>query len=86
MSLVTEANNEIVDAKRSIYLHDVPNNRSPANLNERLRLDHSFFAEPGAQTPGQNDSLHAKSNSFIQPTETRTFSYPADGQVARRWG
>jgi hypothetical protein len=48
--LVAAADNEIVIALRRIDLHDVPQDRSPSDLDHRFRLDRGFFGQPCAQS------------------------------------
>src|SRR3569623_573605 len=59
VSLVTQADDEIVDAKRRVDLQDVPQNRLSADLYHWLRTRRGLFAQPGTETACQNHSFHA---------------------------
>jgi hypothetical protein len=37
---------------------DVPENRPPADLHHRLRLENGFFAKAGTETAGQDNGFH----------------------------
>ena len=46
VALVPAAHNKLINAVGGVNLHDVPQNRSAADFNHRLRLDDGFFAQP----------------------------------------
>src|SRR3546814_10200208 len=57
-TLFRSADHEIVQAVRRLDLHDVPEDRLAADLDQRLRPDRALLADPGAVAPGQDDDLH----------------------------
>src|SRR5215472_10907091 len=58
MTLVPAANDEIIYAMMRVQLHDVPQDRSSADLDHGLRLDLRFLAQPRAKTASEYDCLH----------------------------
>ena len=54
VALVTQADHEFVDPMRGIQLHDVPQDRPPADLDHRLRYVARQLAEPSAEPTAQH--------------------------------
>jgi len=52
MTFITAAYNEFIDPMEGLQLHDVPQDRFPADLDHRLWFDEGFLAQSGAKTPG----------------------------------
>src|SRR6266851_10250935 len=53
IAFIAETNDEIVDAVMRIDLHDVPENRTVADLDHRLGSDLRFFGQPCAKAAGE---------------------------------
>src|SRR5438876_5695057 len=58
LALVAEAQHELVEAVGRVRLHDVPQNRLTADIDQRLGAIFRLFAEAGAHTTTQDDYLH----------------------------
>src|SRR5437868_12998950 len=58
MALVTAAHDEISDTVRRVDLHDVPQQRPPADLDHRFRNEITLFADAGAKAARQNHGFH----------------------------
>src|SRR5207302_1314922 len=61
VALVSTANHEILDAVDRIDLHDVPENRTTADLDHRLRHQYTFLADASSHPTCQDHSLHCLS-------------------------
>ena len=59
IALVTEANDEIVNAMMRIHFHDVPQNRLAADFDHRFGLQMRFLADTRAQPACQNNGFHS---------------------------
>jgi hypothetical protein len=59
IALVAAADHELVQAVGGVDLHDVPQDRHPADLDHRLGPDRGLLAEARAESPGQDDDFHA---------------------------
>ena len=66
ITLVAKADHEIVHAMRGVDLHDVPNDRHPANLDHGLGPNSGFFAEPRTKATGQNYRYQLNSPEQLQ--------------------
>ena len=58
VALIATAHDEIVDAVVGVELHDVPQNRPPADLNHGFGPDRGFLTEARAQATGQQYGFH----------------------------
>ena len=58
IALVTQADDEVVDAVRSVHLHDVPEDGSPADLDHRLGTQVRFFRDAGTQATREQYGFH----------------------------
>ncbi len=58
MPLVAKADCEVLYAVRRVHLHDVPEDRPTADLNQRLRTNLRRLAQPRAGTTSQNHCMH----------------------------
>jgi hypothetical protein len=58
VALVAKANNEVVDSKRRVDFHDVPEDWPPANFDHRLRSKRGFLTQTAAESSSQNDCFH----------------------------
>src|SRR6476660_1515892 len=58
VALITQANDEIRQSIMAVDFHDLPQDRTPADLNHRLRLDRSLFRNARTQSARKNDDLH----------------------------
>jgi hypothetical protein len=61
VTLVAEADDEVVDPMIGVDLHDVPDDRHPSDLDHRLWPDVGFFSETGSQSPSKQYRLHSQS-------------------------
>jgi hypothetical protein len=58
VALVPEANDEVVEAVLAVDFHDVPEDRSSADLDHRLRADAGLFGQTSAHSAGEDHSFH----------------------------
>ncbi|MNM82275.1 hypothetical protein D3C81_943020 [compost metagenome] len=58
IALVAQADDEVIDAKVRVDLHDVPDDRLAAYLDHRFWPQVGFFADTRTQAAGQNDCFH----------------------------
>ena len=58
IALVTAADDEVVDLVVRVDLQDVPEDRPASDFDHRLGADSGFFAEPGAETTGEDNCFH----------------------------
>src|SRR6476620_4197098 len=58
VALITQTNDEIRQSIMSVDFHDTPQDRTPADLNHRLRLDRSLFRNASTQSARKNNDLH----------------------------
>src|SRR5439155_18961211 len=58
ISPVSKAQNEITKAVMRVQLHDVPQDRAAADLNQRLRTELSFFTQARPETAAQGNYFH----------------------------
>src|SRR5713226_9507631 len=56
--LITQTNDEIRQSIMAVDFHDMPQDRTPADLNHRLRLDRSLFRNASTRSARKNDDLH----------------------------
>ncbi len=75
VSLVPEADHEIVDSVRRVNFHDVPKNRPPADLHHRLGSDFRFLGKACSKPSRKNDRLHARSLSNLTPVSRPIFAF-----------
>ncbi len=61
----TRRRHEVVDPVRAVDLHDVPEDRTPADLDHRLGTDGRLLGQARAQTTRQNDCSHRLSPSSV---------------------
>ena len=74
VALVTKAKHEVLEAVRSVDLHDVPEDRPIADRNHRLGTKLRLLAKPGAFAAAENDHLHdwvASIEDFISRARDR---------------
>ena len=64
LALVAQGDDELAHVVVRQVLHDVPQNRPPADFHHRLRLDLGLFREPRAQSARENDCLHGRNFLF----------------------
>ena len=60
VALIAQANDEIIDPRGAVNLHDVPQDRHSADLDHRLRPHICLLRETRAEPAGQDDSLHER--------------------------
>ena len=75
-ALVAKTDHEVGDAVARVRLHDVPQDRPPADLDQRLRPDLGLLRQPGSLAAGQNHCFQ-DCISFT-PHEPGTRAIPAD--------
>jgi hypothetical protein len=63
VAFVPAADHEIVDAVVCVDLHDVPQDRPPADLDHRLGAHGGFFTEARAEAAGKNHCFHDRSTT-----------------------
>ena len=78
VALVAAADHEIVQTIGRVDLHDVPENRLPADLDQRLRLRNAFFADAATEPARENDDFHG--GHLFQTAEL----FPSVKAVSRR--
>lgn len=59
ITLIPQADDELIDAIVRIDLHDVPEDRLAADLYHGLGLEMGLLADPGTETAGKNYSFHS---------------------------
>src|SRR5262249_28986124 len=57
VALVSEADDEVMQAVRRVDLHDVPQDRPAADLDHGLGLHHGLLAQPRAKSARENHDL-----------------------------
>ena len=57
IALVAEADHEVVDAVVAVGLHDVPEDRPPADFDHRLGAQMRFLGDARAHAAGKNDGF-----------------------------
>ena len=60
LTAVSEAQDKIFEAKLAIDLHDVPENRPPADFNERFGTVFGLLPHSGPLTTTENHRFHCK--------------------------
>src|SRR5438105_3550954 len=63
---VAEADHEVFDAVLRIDLHDVPENRLPADLDHRLGTDYGLLTQARAEPPGEDHRLQGSALSLSE--------------------
>src|SRR6185369_13027250 len=58
VAFISAADHEIIDTVCGIDLHDVPQNRFPADFDHWLRMGVRFFADTGAVASSEDYCLH----------------------------
>ena len=58
ISFVSEENDEVVVSIARVYLHDVPEDRVPADFDHGFRDDTGFFGKACAHTAGEDEDFH----------------------------
>src|SRR6476646_7090010 len=58
VALIAQTNDEIRQSIMAVDFHDMPQDRTPPDLNHRLRLDRSLFRNARTQSARKNDDLH----------------------------
>ena len=58
VALVSQADDEVVDALLRVELEDVPEDGLAADLDHGLGADGGFFTETRAETAGEDDRFH----------------------------
>src|SRR5258708_16795800 len=76
MALVAEANDEIVDPVVAIHLHDMPEDRAAADLDQRLRPGRRILADPRSSPARQYDCFHRIACPFTIDGQTGTVDSP----------
>ena len=72
VSLVTKADDEIVEAIVTIDLHDVPEDRAAADFHHRFGTDRGFLAKPRAHSTSKDDYFHHKNPGCAGPRQMFT--------------
>jgi hypothetical protein len=66
IALVTKANDEVGYAVVRVCLHDMPKDRSSADLDHRLRPNDRLFGQSRTKSAGKDDCLHdASFTTFV---------------------
>ena len=76
VALVSQADNEFVDALLRVQLEDVPQNGLAANLHHGLGADRVFFAKTRTETAGKNDRFHLRNFLINRDLEQRAVGHP----------
>jgi hypothetical protein len=71
VALVPQADHELVDPMRRVDLHDVPENRPPADLDHRLGPRLGLFTDAGSKPSGEDDCFH--DGGTLAKFDTATF-------------
>src|SRR5947209_5848171 len=58
VALISQADNEVIDAVARVNFEDMPENWFSADLDHRLWTNCGLFAETGSQAPRQDNCLH----------------------------
>ena len=58
LAAVAERDHELVEAVVGVVLHDVPEDRAPADLDHRLRAQFGLLGQPRALTAREDDDFH----------------------------
>ena len=58
LALVAERQKEVLAAVARVPGHDVPEDRTPADLDHRFRLEFCFFAQSRAFAAAKDDDVH----------------------------
>ena len=66
IALVSKADYEVIEPIVRIMLHDMPENRPPANLDHWLWLDMRLLADACAESACQNDYFHRYPFLFLR--------------------
>ena len=84
VALVAAADHEIVEAVGRVDLHDVPEDRLAADLDQRLGPDGAFLADAGAVAARQDDHLHVavSASSMSLQDNGQVCPSPSDQVVA----
>jgi hypothetical protein len=85
VALVATTNDELGDTVGGVNLHDVPENRTPANRDHGLWLVHRLFAQSSAEPTGQYDRFQLIPRSVIrQPRAADLLKNQNDGRHNNR--
>ena len=68
IAAVAKADDEVVEAEMAVNLHDVPDDRLAADFDHGLGPHRGFLRNPGSETTGQNDDLHAIAATVKAPS------------------
>ncbi len=60
VSAIAKAQHEIAKPVVRVQLHDVPENRTPTHVHQRLWPELGLFAQAGAQSAAKNNYLHLR--------------------------
>src|SRR5262249_48995102 len=63
VAAIAEREHELAHAVMRVVLHDVPQDRPAADLDQRLRSSLRLLGEPAAEAAGEDDDLHASSRN-----------------------
>jgi hypothetical protein len=58
VAAVAQTEHEVIETRRRVALHDVPEDRPASDLDHRLRSDGRLLAETGAMAACEDDDLH----------------------------
>ena len=67
ITLISATNDEVVDSMLRIHLENVPQDRSTADLDHRLRAHDRFFTKPRPEPARQYDCFH--SHPLVLPSQ-----------------
>ena len=87
LALVAEADDEVAEPVVRVVLHDVPEDRSVADLDHRLGPDLGLLREPAADAAGEYHDLHGapsvdRAETVVTPLRPRC-RRPADRRLER---
>ena len=80
VALVAEREHELIEAVPRVVLHDVPQDRPSADLDERLRTDLGLFGESCARAAAQDDD----GNPLRQPPKYPLYQSTVERRLASK--
>jgi len=78
ITFVTEADHEVMDPIMGINFHDVPQDRTPANLDHRFGAQRRLFTDAGTETAREDYGFHRGS---LLKVVTAVISQSSDGRI-----
>ena len=64
-ALVPQGQQEIGTPMTFVYIHDVPENRTTADLDHRFGLDLGFLGKARSQAAAENDCFHVVNDTWL---------------------